>query len=869
VIQVDGMRASLYRAQDIKRTSSTISEVIVAEEIGKLPDITAAESVSHLSGIQVERYHDEVNRVLVRGLPDFITTYNGREFFTAELRTARLQDFSSQSIADIQVHKTATAGFIEPGLTGVVNIRTHRPMDFDGEKIAGGISTSYNDQINKSSPNAYFLYSNFWQTQYGAIGFLANMAESSAAYYNGVRYNSTRFVDLAQFDQAYAGLFIPTSVGLYNNGGERKRPSANIAFQWKPDARSEVYFESIYQGFESHKYVDHFMFDLTEPGLNQTGTMLTSIQTNPDNNRVIGLTKSAGRVPFTYRSTSTGLTDTFQSALGANWTSGNWAIKTDLAYTDSTYTDNHWSLDTALSESPVGQIDFNSGGTRFSFEQFNPADINQYHFRGYYEYGFEASSRALQWRMDISYETALNWLQTIEAGIRLTDRDVEIERGSRYAYLLGLETPLNELDFLNFNLTQDPYRGENTGFRQYLAASRSSIQNKQDELAELAYRSLLKLSEQGESWAADEAQNWQTPKVNMNPVESLTGNENTQALYLQGKSYSRWFGVNTDTTLGVRMVQTGLSVSGYQLLNGTAQSELSLTSADSDYINISPNININLHLSDEIIWRLAYTKSLSRTDFINYNPGRVLTMQASASASSSDYTGEGGNPNLKPTLSDNLDTSVEYYFADNGYISGALFYRDISDMPNTTQALINEPDLGMINLTQPENTGQSQILGGEFNVQTFFDLFKPLNGFGISANVTYQDGQTRSRLGAGQYSVYTDIPGLSNWTYNFSVLYDHHQMSARLTYNYRSGWTNWYRDEPEFNRMVENKTQSRSKLDLALSYDFNAFVSGYAYVSNLLAEPLKNYTRLDARQSFLQDIRDEGRYFGLGLRFSY
>lgn len=92
-IIVTGFRASLYNAAQIKRESDAIVDAIVAEDIGKLPDNNAAESLARISGVQVSRSGDEANQVLVRGLPDVATTFNGRDIFTAESRGVALWDF--------------------------------------------------------------------------------------------------------------------------------------------------------------------------------------------------------------------------------------------------------------------------------------------------------------------------------------------------------------------------------------------------------------------------------------------------------------------------------------------------------------------------------------------------------------------------------------------------------------------------------------------------------------------------------------------------------------------------------------------------------------------------------------------------------
>ena len=91
-----------------------------------------SDTAARIPGVQVERGGGEAGRVLVRGLPDFTTTYNGREIFTAETRSVALAGLSVGAIGAIEVYKTSSANLIEPGLAGLINVRSRRPFDFDG-----------------------------------------------------------------------------------------------------------------------------------------------------------------------------------------------------------------------------------------------------------------------------------------------------------------------------------------------------------------------------------------------------------------------------------------------------------------------------------------------------------------------------------------------------------------------------------------------------------------------------------------------------------------------------------------------------------------------------------------------------------------
>ena len=128
-IVVTGLRRSLQSAQNIKRNSDQIVDAVVAEDIGKLPDITVSDTAARIPGIQVERNGGEASRVLLRGLDRtfYTTTYNGREIFTAETRSVALQDFPAGAISAVEAFKTSTANLVEPGIAGLINVRSRRP----------------------------------------------------------------------------------------------------------------------------------------------------------------------------------------------------------------------------------------------------------------------------------------------------------------------------------------------------------------------------------------------------------------------------------------------------------------------------------------------------------------------------------------------------------------------------------------------------------------------------------------------------------------------------------------------------------------------------------------------------------------------
>src|SRR5690606_6291346 len=80
-VVVTGIRRGIESAISVKRDSTSIVEAISAEDIGKLPDVSIAESIARLPGLAAQRVAGRAQVITVRGLsPDFATTLlNGRE----------------------------------------------------------------------------------------------------------------------------------------------------------------------------------------------------------------------------------------------------------------------------------------------------------------------------------------------------------------------------------------------------------------------------------------------------------------------------------------------------------------------------------------------------------------------------------------------------------------------------------------------------------------------------------------------------------------------------------------------------------------------------------------------------------------------
>ena len=183
----------MQSARNVKRNSDQIVDAIVAQDIGKLPDIAVSDTAARIPGIQVTRDHGEANLVLVRGLDRnfYTTTYNSREIFTAETRSVALQDFPSGAISALEAFKTSTANLIEPGIAGEINVRSRRPFDFKGFEVDGSAWMLRPRQTGDWTPNGNLLITDRWKVgDEGEFGALLDFSYTNMHYQDSISSNA-------------------------------------------------------------------------------------------------------------------------------------------------------------------------------------------------------------------------------------------------------------------------------------------------------------------------------------------------------------------------------------------------------------------------------------------------------------------------------------------------------------------------------------------------------------------------------------------------------------------------------------------------------------------------------------------------------
>jgi TonB-dependent receptor len=822
-VVVTGIRRSLQSAQGIRRNSDQIVDAIVAEDIGKLPDVTASDSLARLPGVQVERSQGEANRVLIRGLPDITTTYNGRDIFTAEARFVAIQDFPAGGVAALEVYKSSTANLIEPGIAGLVNVRARRPFDFTEREIAGSLRATYAYQSEEFNPNGNILISDRFQTGAGEFGALINFSYTQLDYRDSARFNGggIRTATPGQVPAGtQSGFRYPDAVGLFYAAGERTRPSVNGSLQWRPTDNLELYADFLYQGFRREVSDRLFLVPI--------GANLTNVVLKPGTNQAQSLTSSNGGLPFMFHGATDEATDTYQVAIGGTYTAGPLRISADLATTDSQFDLSVYSFDSVITTPPTVDVNFDvpdeDGGVSFNFRTVDPTNPANFRYEGIFDRQLLAQGDDIQFRTDARYETGFELFPEIEAGFRFSDRNGAFENGQRFGPSGGI--PITQAG-VPIELVEAGFRGSDIQpLRRFISPTREGIR---DNIGALRARAGFPNAE---------------PPAD--PLSVFEANEKTYAGY--GQLNFEFPGEDTiDGTLGLRVVKTEVEIAGTsRSISAGGVEVFTPRTEQSEFTDYLPSLNVRYRPTDDIQIRFAANKTRTRPAFNQLNPTLIVDPTPDGSGR---RNARGGNIELQPLESDNYDLAFEYFFSPTGNITVTGFRRYVDGFIADQTVDVTDPVFGLLRVTRPENLSSERLDGIELQATAFldYDFIPPwAQGFGVQMSATYLD---------------SDLPGISDSSYNVIGIYEQGPVSARLAYNHRSTYRAVGAPAGEF-------VDEGHRLDLSTNYTPIENITLTFDISNILGEPYRNFNNYGSG-TFPRDVRYEETIYSLGVRFRY
>ncbi|AOL18925.1 TonB-dependent outer membrane receptor [Xanthomonas citri pv. malvacearum str. GSPB1386] len=846
-ITVTGYRASLEKSQAVKRSANSIVDAISAEDIGKFPDVNAAESLSHLPGISVDRQFGEgekvsingtdpaLNRVLLNGQTIASGDWGGNPTDTSG-RTFNYTLLSPEIIGLMEVYKTPEARIDEGSIGGTVIVHTRKPLDLPKNTIRGSVGYNYNDRSEEGNPRGSALWS--WKNDDETFGALISathdkqdLARAGIEYFGyttGANIPPTATITGDGSDVATAR--VPAGISSAFFQQTRERSGLQGALQWKPDEQNEfnltgVYIKGKYNNFSQARYVC--------PACNDDRQKIT--QANVQNGVVTSATVSDN--------TRGGVNDQPYAQLDANY-------RESTVTTKSLNLRHDWSGEKWVFTTQVGDTQATGGKNPEYLMKFLMTD-------GGYNYAFDGSHTA------VNYDngSASNWtLPGNTAGLPAgSTADGVMQAGGIYYQKSKDEEKYFQWDAAR-DLAVGPFTKLLFGYK-YInhnngVDARGNRINTTDPISLTQFNPGSTPSSLYDGLGASgDLTTWPTADLGavrryllsqpQGPYTTDFGGsfdvkEITQNVYTQLNFESgQWRG-----NVGVRLLDTTDKSEYWQSPdNGQSYSRVADTH---DYRKALPSFNIAYDVTDDTVLRFSAAKVLARPRYAD------LAGSFTVNSGNGNLTANGGNPDLKPYESTNYDLAAEWYFAPSSMLSGEVFYRDISSYIVSTTVAEQRPatslnPAGLYQVTTPTNASDAKVKGASINYQQAFGL-----GFGLQANYTFAKSDASTGL---------NLPYLSRDTYNVIPYWEHGDWTVRVNYSYRSKYFT------QIGRLgSEDFADSYKQLDLTASYQITDYMGLTFGATNLLDSTYRLYSGTrDTPTAFYKN----GRGYQAQLNFKF
>jgi TonB-dependent receptor len=860
-IVVVGLRRSLEEAARRKRDAKQIKEVIVSEDVGKLPDNNVPEALSRVTGVQIDRARGEGSGVTIRGLSDIQTTINGNSTSLGSGRALNLSDIPAELLASVEVYKTRTADQVEGGVAGTVNVELRRPLDLKkGLTIAGSVRGVYSDISEKVSPYASLLVADRFDTGIGEIGVLVNASWTRTKYFEN--YIESESPDIFCCSDADGNPIPDTPRGNLPDDlkdiiapyrayyglerGQVTRPSVNAVLQWRASPELDFVLEGGYLGSREKRASERLFIFARE-----FGQTVSDVVLGEDGRTVQSLTiNNPAGVPAGidshYNSFHSNL---YTTNLEAHWRGERAQINASVQYNWSNEGYFFVNQILRLNNQTAANINFNSdqvpgGAPYIDFLGTDLTDINNYGVDRFQDNVGGSNNSEFAAQADLTLELSENHLlRSLQTGFRYSTRDTDRYYGYRDGFprIAGARTPLADFPGgSNAELVSPQIKGVNTP-AWFRIPGETVLANLPD------IRSYIQQYDPGN------AARWEGELPPSDRGQTFTSDENSFAAYAQ-INYAFDVGFPIDGTAGVRYTNTWGAVESFEYRPGDIsngfQDIVTQVEGRGNYTDVLPSINAVLHFTPKLQLRLSYTTNVQRPPFYDMRPFAFVETRASPKIVFA------GNPDLKAQREKSYNASLEYYFGRQGQITlagyvkkanGFLYYsREVEDL-----AFYGFPgEQGFVE--QVRNAGDGSFAGVEASVQTFFDFLPGFwKNFGVSVNGSYLAEARIEYPYPEDFPGAFDSPGTSKYTLNAALYYETPKFSTRVAYNYRSSRRDGvFTDNPEYSPY----TGATSRLDAAINFTPAEFMTLSLEGSNLLNN--------NARRYFGQE-----RLLPLGVRF--
>ncbi|MCG2583726.1 TonB-dependent receptor [Massilia sp. TS11] len=885
-VVVSGIRRGIEAAISIKKNSSSIVEAISAEDIGKLPDQSVAESVSRLPGVTTQRSRSsgKASDVSVRGLsPSFNgTLLNGREMAsTGNARSPEFDLFPAELMGSVVIYKTPDASVVGQGLAATIDLRTVNPLDFGKRVFAANYKKS-------------------------RIGIGSGLPEGK-----GERY-SLSYID--QFADRTVGLAIGLTKYDENGGAQRK---FNSWGGWTPTMPYQGKDVITPGGFGAD----------TETGENNREGMFASLQYRPNRNfrSTLDLFYSSGYTSLK----KTGL----EGAVGGNSAGGydpngvltNATIVNGVA-TAGTITNykgvirNHlesadddlktvgwknefkvadWDMVTDLTWSKASKL-----SSRYETTAGLPGNATTLDTISWT--GFNGGNFT-----DVKYSTGLNYadrnvvkltdvmgwsggVSSPQAGYLAQPKIDDEVKALRLNGKTALEWGPMQSGTVGLNYTQrDKSRTGQEGRLVVKGGNPYGVAGIPGSAVETAGTTSIQVAKFDPTGSLGTIYDL-ADKVDADILNKLWNvKEKVTSLYAMGDLDGQMFGLSYRGNVGAQLIHTKQTGAGYVVDqakctgNTAATCPAKYVEQGADYWDVLPSANLSYDLGSEQVMRVGVAKVLSRANLDDMRASNNFNL--STSGPYPILTGSAGNPGLKPFKAKSFDLSYEKYFGNKGYISLAGFYKKLDTyilrvprpfdfgpyVTPTTPLPATGPYAGKTTglLTQPINGDGGSIHGFELAINVPFSMLTPmLDGFGVMVNHSDTDSgvelPTAGFPNVNTSSVKIPLPGLSRKVTNLRLYYEKYGFQVAAAARKRSNFLGTVSDFQDNQQLTFIKGETI--VDLQASYEIPSGwlkgVSLYAQATNWNKAPFQEYT-VDPNQ--VTNKVEYGRTYHFGVNYKF
>ncbi len=872
-IEVIGIRRSIATSVETKNESNSIVEVVSAEDIGKLPDISIADSISRLPGLTMQRVDGRAQVIHIRGMSEQFggTLLNGREqVSTGGSRGVELDQYPAELINGVTVYKTPDASLVGQGLSGTINMQSIRPLDFDKRRVTFSGQGEYNSLgklIDGSSDKGYRVSASYVdQFANNTIGVAIGVARMSSPFQEQ-QEKAWWWGNPDVWGAPQAGK-VPGAVA--RQAGEATIRAREIVrdgvmgvLEFKPNSNFHSILDVYHSKFDQDENQTSIMWN-NDPWWSANGSGVTY--------QNAGVTTIDG-VPVVTSGTLKGV-GALNMLNGLNWqkndlTSTGWAnifnwgdiytLTTDLSYSRAKSRRSTMEVQSSFAQPVDIAFNLNTGA---GFNTFSIPGLND---PSKIWLGLDAMGWGRDGRMDLATTT-----DTLKSGRVELNRIVESSDFLR-SYDVG------------FNVTR---RNKDRGYIAHYLDLKSGTPTSLDKLphgmADMDYVGLGNMV----SFNSQELLNSHLVQRFMPSENDLMKNyeveENIKTFYSKAN-------IDLDLTdtirvrgnVGVQYVRTEQNSTGPTVKKDSAGvwTIAGGQNVGTSYNDILPSMNLATDFGNGWMFRIGAAKTLMR--------GPIESMGAYTLASVSETTklwsGSGGNPKLEPYRATAYDLSVEKYFAPTTYVAVAGFYKNLETYIYQQELdwdFTGYDNLGIIPVSNwgkfytPANGSGGYMRGAELSGALGGEMLHPaLNGFGLLFNASYTESSIKPE-GPGSSNTDT-LPGLSKVVANATIYYENNGFSARFSQRYRDKYRGEYASL--FGDRIYQATMSETTQDMQLSYDFPAtsMLSGLSVllqVNNLSNEPYRNEVTAGGIDSTLWlplEYKEYGRQYLLGVRYSF